>query len=719
MYCFGRNDCEALYGVDDWSVTDFYPVTTGNCTYESFPGELGATSYRHRFNATIGETYELTIWGRGASAHPMHVHVNHFQISAYDSPDAQYYGAIGDWRDTWPATAGYSRALMVFDTWAGEYITHCHFMHHEDLGMMGSISVQLPKPSNKPTSRPSNPSVSPTVKPSTPSSAPTLRPTGPSPLPTKVPTKVPTRMPTKVPTGMPTEVPTGMPTKVPILESTSQPTGQPTGSSQQSHRPSAHPTFRLSFEPSTGSPTLSPASQTVTTATLTLMQTLFGATAGTTGGDDFNRAFAATVSTVLAESRSGAIVVDTVTVPALTRRRLSSSSGSSANVTYSIELTLERNPAFGSAADLMTGTSKAIGDAAEQEPSSSSSFLYILRLQGASVQGLANVTGISSPTTLASGSKTTARGAEIASTASPSVVLIAGCVVAAAVLLLGLLYVVWRRGGGCEAMQEGSGRSKLHVTLGDICARRRGKKSSLLASSSGPDRNSMVIGYNTDIDRLRMLGRSLETQQQSDAARATKRLPATIAGDVPAIEMLAKPAGLLVHMASAMKSSFRGLNSSFRESGTSTGYGGSDFDRWSQYEDATSPVGPSTFAGDLRSRVRAEEGSFSFTNPLHALGVAPRAPRVLSHNDRDVSSEFRSQFLDDEEDDGGVHVGTLSAADEPVEASAGPKAMVVRRKPQGRSLERTQAEEITNMNLPETAMGSRRKRHDGPKDIEL
>ena len=204
--CFGRQTCEAKYS-SSWTIESLAPVTSGQCTYNSYPGELGTSSIKHRFNATIGKVYDLELWGRGVSTHPMHIHVSHFQIAEYQSKTAPYYGAIGEWRDTWPATEGRSTLRMKFEDYEGEYITHCHYLKHEDLGMMASFSVVNRDPTMSPT-----------------------------PVPTLTPTLVPTRTPTESPT---TSTPTVTPTRTPTVTPTMRPT---TPTSQPSAQPSASPT---------------------------------------------------------------------------------------------------------------------------------------------------------------------------------------------------------------------------------------------------------------------------------------------------------------------------------------------------------------------------------------------------------------------------------------------------------------------------------------------
>jgi hypothetical protein len=76
----------------------------------------------------------------------MHIHVNHFMLSNYtDSSGAVttegWWGMEGDYRDTMPALPGLIQGKMWFVDYEGEVVLHCHFLKHEDLGMMDTIYV--------------------------------------------------------------------------------------------------------------------------------------------------------------------------------------------------------------------------------------------------------------------------------------------------------------------------------------------------------------------------------------------------------------------------------------------------------------------------------------------------------------------------------------------------------------------------------------------------
>jgi hypothetical protein len=95
---------------------------------------------------TAGSIYEVTV--TGANAHPFHVHVNPYQITAM--PETSYsngYFQIGDWHDTLliadmgGGRGGDVTVRMLTDTFTGKMVLHCHILAHEDEGMMAFIQI--------------------------------------------------------------------------------------------------------------------------------------------------------------------------------------------------------------------------------------------------------------------------------------------------------------------------------------------------------------------------------------------------------------------------------------------------------------------------------------------------------------------------------------------------------------------------------------------------
>lgn len=119
------------------------PADNKNCGYLPFPGQSGTTgNYRHI--GQVDTVEQLTVWGRGKSPHTIHIHVNHLQIISQTSDQGMdnysgVFGQIGDWRDTIPAIVGSTVVRYLLNKYTGEIVLHCHFLFHEDMGMMATI----------------------------------------------------------------------------------------------------------------------------------------------------------------------------------------------------------------------------------------------------------------------------------------------------------------------------------------------------------------------------------------------------------------------------------------------------------------------------------------------------------------------------------------------------------------------------------------------------
>ena len=98
-------------------------------------------NYVYRHVGKVCDVEDLVIQGRGMTPHPIHIHVNHFQVIELDERQ-KYWGQVGDWRDTIGAFAGTTRVRYVLDKYGGNIMVHCHFLMHEDVGMMDRIWVE-------------------------------------------------------------------------------------------------------------------------------------------------------------------------------------------------------------------------------------------------------------------------------------------------------------------------------------------------------------------------------------------------------------------------------------------------------------------------------------------------------------------------------------------------------------------------------------------------
>jgi hypothetical protein len=130
----------------DCKPTDLHNLNV-NCSYQTFGG-MAAAGNRHF--AVVNTVDELTAYGQTESPHTIHLHVNHFQLYSSTPPKGEidaltaYYGRIGDWRDSIPIVKGKVVLRYNVHNFEGEMMLHCHFLSHEDRGMMlGILSQRL------------------------------------------------------------------------------------------------------------------------------------------------------------------------------------------------------------------------------------------------------------------------------------------------------------------------------------------------------------------------------------------------------------------------------------------------------------------------------------------------------------------------------------------------------------------------------------------------
>jgi len=91
----------------------------------------------------VGTVQELKLTGAGE--HPVHIHVNHMQITEMTSDASENgYFQVGDHHDTLylpDLGDGSVKVRMQLDTFTGKMVVHCHVLTHEDEGMMAYINI--------------------------------------------------------------------------------------------------------------------------------------------------------------------------------------------------------------------------------------------------------------------------------------------------------------------------------------------------------------------------------------------------------------------------------------------------------------------------------------------------------------------------------------------------------------------------------------------------
>merc|ERR1719403_708543 len=91
----------------------------------------------------------MNLWsvhnGAGDEPHPVHIHVNHFQVLSFVATTDQSLDDWGielyEWRDSIPALYGTTMIKFRAHTFPGEIVMHCHMLAHEDRGLMSTFLI--------------------------------------------------------------------------------------------------------------------------------------------------------------------------------------------------------------------------------------------------------------------------------------------------------------------------------------------------------------------------------------------------------------------------------------------------------------------------------------------------------------------------------------------------------------------------------------------------
>jgi len=117
---------------------------------KSFAGD------RIDFTAKPGEAKEYILMNAQHNVHPFHIHVNRFQIKEMGSElSTEKYPVLKsvldfdehEWRDIVVVPpSGRARIWVQYQNYTGKTVFHCHFLAHEDTGMMATLFIGYPKP---------------------------------------------------------------------------------------------------------------------------------------------------------------------------------------------------------------------------------------------------------------------------------------------------------------------------------------------------------------------------------------------------------------------------------------------------------------------------------------------------------------------------------------------------------------------------------------------
>lgn len=87
-----------------------------------------------KFQVTRNTAEEWTLKNTSGGPHPFHIHVNAFQVM---EPEGR------TWHDTIVIPPGGSVKIRSrFERFDGRFVTHCHILTHEDLGMMQTVEIR-------------------------------------------------------------------------------------------------------------------------------------------------------------------------------------------------------------------------------------------------------------------------------------------------------------------------------------------------------------------------------------------------------------------------------------------------------------------------------------------------------------------------------------------------------------------------------------------------
>lgn len=106
------------------------------------------------FHANPGEAVEYILINANHNVHPFHIHVNRFQVQEMGSElSTETYPVLaevmnfdpGVWRDTVVVPPnGRTRIWVQYKNYTGKTVFHCHFLAHEDTGMMATLFIGPP-----------------------------------------------------------------------------------------------------------------------------------------------------------------------------------------------------------------------------------------------------------------------------------------------------------------------------------------------------------------------------------------------------------------------------------------------------------------------------------------------------------------------------------------------------------------------------------------------
>lgn len=110
----------------------------------------------------VGSAEAWTVTNNSTPNHPYHIHINPFQLVSkiyYDTNTNEWvetrYSRPFPWMDTIPLQTGtvvrpsLTKIRQRFEDYTGAYVIHCHFLGHEDRGMMTNVQSVCTDPTHR------------------------------------------------------------------------------------------------------------------------------------------------------------------------------------------------------------------------------------------------------------------------------------------------------------------------------------------------------------------------------------------------------------------------------------------------------------------------------------------------------------------------------------------------------------------------------------------
>lgn len=101
------------------------------------------------YNMQEGTAEDWEVTNDSAPQHPFHIHINPFQVHQDDTvsfePPYVWQDTIALPKVTNPATTKSVQIRHRFEDYTGGYVIHCHFLGHEDRGMMLNVQTVCPE----------------------------------------------------------------------------------------------------------------------------------------------------------------------------------------------------------------------------------------------------------------------------------------------------------------------------------------------------------------------------------------------------------------------------------------------------------------------------------------------------------------------------------------------------------------------------------------------